>query len=651
VGIFDRFKRTTTINTITWGDTSDAYYGAWQLNRDEYERIMGLSPSQMWATQPYLRTVVTFMARNIAQLSLQTFQRISDTDRQRVHDGVAEILKRPNLATTGYELVYGVVADLALYDVAYWLLSEDPDNAITRLPFQWVWPKGGDAYQPDHYEVRMNDRGESVKIPADQILVFHGWNPSNLRTGSSAIQALREILAEQVQAARYRESVWARGGKVGAVLTRPPEAPDWSDEARRQFKADWDSRYTGSGPGVGGTPLLEDGMSLARVDFSAHEMEWVEGSRLALNTVASVYHINPTMIGLLDNANYSNVREFRRMLYGDTLGPVIAQLEDRLNTFYVPLIDDRPGIYVEFNIDEKLQGSFEEQTSAIQAAVGAPWMTRDEARALRNLPAIDGADELVTPLNVLVGGQASPSDSAPPSSAPAAASRQLNTRPGNLLLLKARVTDRQTAKLNEILSAFFARQGKSVLSAIGSGRADWWDQDRWNSELSSDLHATALSITSVLGKSEAHALGYTADDYHPEATLHYLQAVCDRYADNINTTTKSQLDDELGDPDGQPSLVFDQATSSRAEGISQGMGTFMAGFATTEAASQIARAHDVEPTKTWVTGPNPRPEHAALDGETVGMEEPFSNGLMWPGAAGGDAAEVAGCNCTVICQI
>jgi phage portal protein BeeE len=82
--------------------------------------------------------------------------------------------------------------------------------------------------------------------------------------------------------------------------------------------------------------MLEDGMTLSRVDFSAHDMQFIEGSRLALNTVASVYHVNPTMIGLLDNANYSNVREFRRMLYGDTLGPDHCQIEDRLNTFLVP---------------------------------------------------------------------------------------------------------------------------------------------------------------------------------------------------------------------------------------------------------------------------------------------------------------------------
>ena len=42
-------------------------------------------------------------------------------------------------------------------------------------------------------------------------------------------------------------------------------------------------------------------------------------------------------------------------------------------------------------------------------------MTADEARARFNMPSLGGdAAQLVTPLNVLVGGQASPRDSAPP---------------------------------------------------------------------------------------------------------------------------------------------------------------------------------------------------------------------------------------------
>jgi hypothetical protein len=353
--------------------------------------------------------------------------------------------------------------------------------------------------------------------------------------------------------------------------------------------------------------------------------------------------VNPTMIGLLDNANYSNVREFRRMLYGDTLGPIIASIEDRLNTFYIPLVDPRPGVYCEFNIDEKLQGNFEEQQAALSSSVGRPWMTANEARALRNMPSIEGqgADELVTPLNVLVGGQASPTDAAPPPKA-------LGTKTGNLFLLKARVTERQVNKLNDVLAAFFARQGKSVLSAIGSGRDDWWDHDRWNSELAQDLHATYFAVTRILGTEEARALGFSDDDYDPLATVNYLQAVADRYANNINTTTHSQLQQAVKDPDLDPASVFTEATDSRAAGIATGMGTFLAGFATSEAAQQIARTHDVSPSKTWMTGTNPRESHAQMDGETVGIDDTFSNGLSWPGAAGSDAAETANCNCSVL---
>jgi len=642
MGLFDRFRKTQAY-TGTWANEGREYYGSWLLSNEEYQRILGMDPAEMWRTQPYLRTVVTFLARNIAQLGLHAFQRQGEDDRVRVRDGIADTLTRPNRATTTYELIYGLVADLALYDRGYWLLSDDRENRLSRLPVGWVSSRGGDALGPKEYVVRVNDKGDAVIIPADQIIAFHGWSPLAVGVGSTPVSALRELLAEQVQAARYREMVWRRGGKVGAVLSRPPDAPDWSDEARTQFKKDWESRFTGSGSQVGGTPLLEDGMTLSRVDFSAHEMQFIEGSRLALNTVASVYHVNPTMIGLLDNANYSNVREFRRMLYGDTLGPILAQIEDRLNTFLVPLLDAREGVYVEFNIEEKLQGSFEEQTAALQSSVGRPWMTANEARALRNMPAVDEGNSLVTPLNVLVGGQASPRDTAPPPELTPAASREATSRKGRLYLLKARSTDAETEMVSQVLRKFFTRQRAADRYARGGE----WDGDRWDRELAGDLHAVALAVTERLGKAEAEALGFTPDEYDVDATVNFLQEVTKTRAANINRTTKAQLDEALDDEDGDPAAVYEKAETSRASGIAIGTATWLAGFATREAAQQIAYRHDVEPSKTWVTGPKPRPEHAAMNGETVPLGEPFSNGLDWPGDADGDVDDVAGCNCAL----
>ena len=41
-----------------------------------------------------------------------------------------------------------------------------------------------------------------------------------------------------------------------------------------------------------------------------------------------------------------------------------------------------------------------------------------------------------------------------------------------------------------------------------------------------------------------------------------------------------------------------------------------------------------------------RESHALLDGETVDLDEPFSNGCEWPGDEGGDPDTTCGCNCS-----
>ena len=60
-------------------------------------QVMGMGVADLYRTQPHLRTVVSFLARNIAQLPVHVFDRVSDEDRRRVTgEGVALVVKRPN---------------------------------------------------------------------------------------------------------------------------------------------------------------------------------------------------------------------------------------------------------------------------------------------------------------------------------------------------------------------------------------------------------------------------------------------------------------------------------------------------------------------------------------------------------------------------
>lgn len=611
------------------------------------DMVLGLTPEELYRTQPHLRIVLSFVARNVAHLGLPVFTRASETNRERLRDDpLALLLARPNKTMTRFELIESLVSDLGLYDIAYWFVRPDltaPSGwSIVPIPPSWVVSRsGGNFFEAGRYTIQ-NPDGRKTEIDADDMLVFHGWNPGKPKDGTSPVDTLKQILAEQVQAWAYRQQVWQRGGRVGAVITRPAGV-DWSDTARNRFVTDWKAAWTGnSGAKAGGTPILEDGMTINRLGFSAREDEWAEVSKVALSTVAAVYHVNPVMVGILDNANFSNTKEFRKMLYSETLGPLLARIEERLNIFLAPRVSKAPNAYVEFNIAEKLQGDFEEQAAVISTSVGRPWMTADEARSKFNMPALGGdAAELVTPLNVLVGGQASPRDSGTQN----ANARAAVSQKAGGVTVKAIGTANHAVQADRLLQRFFRRQRDVVLSALGAKAPTWWDEKRWNDELSADLLSLGVTLSVEAAKSVLEQVGIDPSEYDEARTIAFLKAVAESRADMINATTRDQIQAVLDGegPEGvdSPAHVFDVAVESRSAVAGATLATTLAAFATVEAGKQTGAK-----SKGWlVTSKNPRPAHAAMSGETVGIEEKFSNGAEWPGDPVLGADGVAGCSC------
>lgn len=184
----------------------------------------------------------------------------------------------------------------------------------------------------------------------------------------------------------------------------------------------------------------------------------LDGRRLTDIEVASAYYIAPELIGAREGT-FSNIKAFKEMLYGPNLGPYYVAWQQALNASLVPKLAPGEGVYIEASIEAKMRGSFEEQIDYLSTAVGAPFMTRNEARPRLNLPKVEGGDELITPLNVLLGGQASPQDG---------------------------------KSLDGVVLKFQQRQRHIVLSQKRAGAFDWWDRDRWDRELAEDLTKAGL---------------------------------------------------------------------------------------------------------------------------------------------------------------
>lgn len=353
----------------------------------------------------------------------------------------------------------------------------------------------------------------------------------------------------------------------------------------------------------------------------------------------------------------SNVREQHKQLYQDTLGPWLQMIAEEIQLQLLPEFADNDRVYIEFNLSAKLAGSFEEEAARLQTATGAPWMTRNEARARQNLPQIDGGDELVTPLNVLTGGQASPSDSAP-----------VDNGKTRGVQVKAAAPASAVDAGERLFAGYFERQGKAIASALGALVADtdkarragqvkaapaldeFWDDDRWDGELAAELYRHNLTTATAAARATLEAAERDPDLYDPARTHAWAAANAMGAAGSVNGATKRRLAELLDEGGtellGAVAALFADYVKTRARETAQTRVTDLSGFGAQEAARQTGGGSS---TKTWrVTSTAPRPSHVAMNGETVGLDDRFSNGAKWPGDSVLSVDELAGCECVLL---
>ena len=600
--------------------------------------------AQFWKEQPQLRKVVGYIARNVASIPLHVFERNDTNDRARVTEGgLAETIASPRPGVGAFRFWEAVISDGLLYDkwailkhandagrveliqIPSWRLTFRTDE-LRRVTEVYYWT--GDRKS-------ITDQADDawVQVPLGDLILDHGFSPWG--AGLSVVETLHPLLEETARALSFRDEMWANGVSVPGYVSRGADAPNWSPEARSQFVESL-RKYRSGGTHAGGWPLLEDGMKLEPLTtVSSSQANDLEGRELSAAEVAAAFYVPPELVGVRAS-NYSSMRELRQMVYRDVLGPYIDAWVQALNVQLVPDLADGRALYIEPHLEAKLRGSFEEQAEIAQASVGAPTMTRNEYRSRMNMPPIEGGDDLVTPLNVLVGGQASPRDSGTQNRV----ANPVKAEP--VLSIKTAPTDPERAVVEQALDRFFSRQFAAILSAKGAG-AEWWDGVRWNKELADDLHRLYELLATEAGRRTLERAGLDPDNFDVDRIQAFIAESARRSAESINEATKTQV--EAAEVGAEASALGDPAVRAAAAGVS--VATFAASFGAVEA----ARQQSPRATKTWVTNSaHPRKSHSRLDGQTVPIDQRFSNGLMWPGAFG-DADEVAGCKCSVTVNI
>lgn len=618
-------------------------------------------PLTMFARRDAFRTVAESIASAMAGVPLDVYRRDADNGRTKLSEGehpVADALDSPSPGMTQYRLREALHLDRILWDRwAVLMLNEDSGLQLVRLPGRWI------SFAVDGFR-RITDvvltnpsTGRQLPIPIDRVIFDVGYDLKGTGDeirGFPISRTLEASATELERGAAYRAALLAGGPKVPMYVARPKDAPKWDKGGRETFE----QSFRGfSAEKAGQVPLLEDGMELkAAPQLDINSVEYKETRLAAQIEFAIAMHFPPELVGYRQG-NFSNIEALRQQLYIDTLGNAFAAERQAWNAGLRRGGHlERGRDYVEENVAIRLAGNPELQAAILQTQVGAPVRTVNEARKILNLHPIEGGDELIVPLNVVKGGLASPTDTGPKT---LSLVRPLGDRRLELVpAAKARTPKAYLARIEKQRERFardlrktFDAQQARVLKSLGDGDApgaldDAFDLVRESDELAAVIlpHSYALAVTGATVVLDRY--NPDRDGFDEEKMLPWLQKAAAGTALAIATGTFRALAERVVTESWRDAVTgyLGSLVDSGPELWSTSIGTTSTSFGSHDAAKASGLVR-----KTWihVGGATSRPEHEAMDGETVGLDELFSNGLRWPGDPTGGPEDNAECHCRV----
>lgn len=346
------------------------------------------SYAKLYQSQPWVQVVVNKLAKSIAMLPLKTY-RMAGEDRELVRPGtddagkLAGLLAKPFPLASPYEWKFAMAASLFVYGNALAVkMRPSPEYAPGELwPVPWwrVEVKAGTARPIDAFKVHL-DQGKSVTYTYDECVHLKLWNPSGI-VGCSPLEALAKTIAIEDAAVRETVASFENAARPAGVFTTekgltPNQATDIRGEIDKLYGG-VDNAYR--------TAVLYNGLDWRPMSFNLHDQELINIRKLDREEVCAVYDVNPTQVGILDRATFSNITESHRNFYQDTLGPPLVMMEEG---FEAQLVDPEPiwsGLDLEFDLNEVLKGDIAARFTAYQQAIQVG-ITPDEIRHFENLP-------------------------------------------------------------------------------------------------------------------------------------------------------------------------------------------------------------------------------------------------------------------------
>lgn len=316
----------------------------------------------------------------------------------RAHPLYRVVHDRPNPYMTATTFWSTVEYNRNHYGNAYvWIEGGGSETKLWILPSTDVeiWYDDGKilADVPDIYYL-YSGGGKIYKFGSEEILHFKSSNTFDGIVGVSVRDQLKSTIVGNHKAQKLVNKLYDSGFTAKAVLQYTGSL---SDENVKKFVKGIEDYAKGelSAEGITNIIPIPLGANLQPLNTKLADSQFIEVKQYTSLQIASAFGIKPYQIGDYTKSSYASAEAQQLSFYVETLLYIIKQYEEELSDKLLSPDDLKKGLHFKFNVAVILRADLKTQIETLSSAVGNFIYTPNEARALLDLEAKPGGDELL----------------------------------------------------------------------------------------------------------------------------------------------------------------------------------------------------------------------------------------------------------------
>ena len=227
--------------------------------------------------------------------------------------------------------------------------------------------------------------GQSLEIPADKILHIKTWNPnwdmqgtqlsgfSPLEAGAKSLTRNRANATAQTKAYTNGGSAYLLSSENDTKMLTQEQIDMINERIREKIQGVDNFRNITATSGM---------VKATKIGDTPADMELIAGDKHDRGKIASLFGVDPLLVGDKENSSYNNQEAAYKALVTNTILPILNEFSTKMGDWLIPYFAKPGEIHMEY--DETVYPELQPDLKLMMEVYGRPLLSENERRSIFN---------------------------------------------------------------------------------------------------------------------------------------------------------------------------------------------------------------------------------------------------------------------------